>query len=131
VPQLAMEMILARQFASCLTMPVFLVDPEGNLLFFNEPAEPILGRRFEEIGEMPMAEWSTIFEPLDLDGSPLPLEEIPLVITLRERQPAHSTFSIVGLDAIQRKIEATSFPIVGVGERYLGAIAFFWEVSPE
>ena len=36
--ELPMEMILARQFASCLTMPIFLVDPSGNLLFFNEPA---------------------------------------------------------------------------------------------
>lgn len=124
-----MEIILARQFASCLTMPIFLVDPTGNLLFFNEPAEPILGRRFEETGEMPATEWSTVFRPLDEDGAPLPPEKLPLMITLIERRPAHRTFSIVGLDNVQRHLDVTSFPIVGVGERFLGAVAIFWEVS--
>ena len=31
-------------------MPIFLVDTEGNLLYYNEPAEAILGRRFSETG---------------------------------------------------------------------------------
>jgi hypothetical protein len=130
MPELAMEIILARQFASTLNMPVFLVDPAGNLLFFNEPAEPILGKRFEEIGEMPAAEWSTVFTPLDLDGAPLSPEALPLMITLTEHRPAHRTFSIVGLDHVQRKVDVTSFPVIGVGDRVLGAVAIFWEVRP-
>ena len=44
--QQPLELILARQFADSLTMAVFLVDPEGNLLFYNEAAEDILGIRF-------------------------------------------------------------------------------------
>jgi len=50
------EVILSRHLASCLAMPIFIVDPVGNLLFYNEPAELILGRRFEETGEMPASE---------------------------------------------------------------------------
>ena len=129
MPELAMEVILARQLASCLTMPIFIVDPAGNLLFFNEPAELILGKRFEETGEMPAAEWSTAFIPLDESGGPLPPEELPLMITLRDRRPAHLPFSILGLDGMQRRIDVTSFPIVGVGDRFLGAVAIFWEVA--
>ena len=40
------EVILMRQLASYLAVPIFLVDPAGNLIFYNEPAERLLGRRF-------------------------------------------------------------------------------------
>jgi hypothetical protein len=33
MPQQAIEVILMRQLASYLAMPIFLVDPGGNLLF--------------------------------------------------------------------------------------------------
>ena len=37
------QIILTRQLAAYLSVPVFLVDPKGNLLFYNEPAEIVLG----------------------------------------------------------------------------------------
>ena len=43
--QQEIEVILSRQLFSYLMIPIFLVDPEGSLLFYNEPAETILGRR--------------------------------------------------------------------------------------
>ena len=33
--QKAIEVILMRQLASYLAMPIFVVDPDGNLLFYN------------------------------------------------------------------------------------------------
>ena len=57
--QKAIELILMRQLASSLAMPIFLVDASGNLLFYNEPAEQLLGSRFDETGEMSMTEWSS------------------------------------------------------------------------
>jgi len=38
------EVILFRQLAASLAMPIFIVDPQGTLLYCNEPAELILGR---------------------------------------------------------------------------------------
>ena len=58
--QKAVELILMRQLASYLAVPIFLVDPDGNLLYYNEPAERLLGRRYDETGEMPVAEWSRV-----------------------------------------------------------------------
>ena len=52
--QQPLELILARQFADSMIMAVFIVDPEGNLLFYNEAAEDILGIRFSETGSMPV-----------------------------------------------------------------------------
>ena len=129
MPQQEIEMILVRQLASYLAMPIFVVDPEGTLVFYNEPAESLLGRRFEETGEMPMSEWSTIFEPTDETGVPIAPNEVPLAIALTERRPAHRGLWIRGLDNVQRHLEVTGFPLIGQANRYLGAIAIFWEAA--
>jgi len=129
MPQKEIEMILARHLASYLAMPIFIVDPQGNLLFYNEPAESILGRRFEETGEMPVAVWSTIFKPTDEKGSPIDPASHPLVVALTLRCPAHRGFWIRGLDGVLRHIEVVAFPLVGQADRFLGAIAIFWEIT--
>ncbi len=126
--QREIEVILARQLAEHLAMPIFIVDPLGNLLFYNEPAEVILGYRFDETGPMPASKWSTIFFPVDRDGQPLQPEDLPLIIAMSERHPAHRSFWIRGMDENLREIEVTAFPLVGQAQRFLGAIAIFWEV---
>ena len=40
--------ILAQQWGSTLALPFFLLDRDGNLVFYNEPAELVLGRRFDD-----------------------------------------------------------------------------------
>jgi PAS domain-containing protein len=125
--QKAVELILMRQLASYLAVPIFLVDPEGNLLYYNEPAERLLGRRYDETGEMPVAEWSTVFTPTAGDGSPLPAGEVPLAVALRTWRPAHRTIVIRGLDGVARRIAVTALPLEGQGGRRLGAVAIFWE----
>ena len=127
--QKEIELILARQLASYLAMPIFLVDPVGNLIYYNEPAELILGRRFEETGEMPVKVWSTLFQPKDEGGQPLAPEALPLVMALTHHRPAHRDMWIQGLDGVSRRIEVTAFPINGQAERYLGALAIFWEIE--
>ncbi len=121
------ETILARQLASYLAMPIFIVDPQGTLIFYNEHAEVILGRRFEETGEMPVDEWSIIFEPTNAEGAALPPDKLPINISRTEQRPAHGSFWINGLDNVPHHIEVTSFPLIGQADRHLGAVAIFWE----
>lgn len=127
--QKQIEVILMRQLASYLAMPIFVVDPQGTLLFYNEPAEALLGRQFDEAGEMPMQEWATIFSPTDEDGSPLPPEALPLVTAIQQRRPSQRTFRITGLDGVSRTLEVIAFPLEGQGGRLLGAAAIFWGVD--
>jgi PAS domain-containing protein len=131
VSQKEIEVILTRQLASCLAMPVFIVDPDGNLIFYNEPAEFILGRRFEETGEMPVDELATIFKPIDAAGGPLPAESLPIWIALRQRRLAHGQMWIRGLDGVRRHIETVAFPLIGYGQRNLGAVVIFQEVAQQ
>jgi len=123
------ELILSRQLAECLGTPVFLTDTVGNLLFYNEPAEEILGKRFEDTGEMAVAEWGTIFKNKDDAGNPIPPEELPLVKTLMNRLPYHKTFWIESLKGTAERISVTSYPIIGRPATFLGAIAIFWRSS--
>lgn len=125
--QQEIEVILARHLAEYLAMPIFIVNPVGDLIFYNEPAEAILGTRYAETGSMPATEWSTVFHPMDQERSLLAPDELPLMIALAKRHPAHKIFWIEGLDGVLREIEVTAFPLVGQADRFLGAIAIFWE----
>ena len=129
MPAYEIEIILNRQLADCLSMPVFITDTTGNLIFYNEPAEKILGIRFEDEGEMHMERWSTIFKQQDEDGKLLQPESLPLARTLRDRCPYHKTFWIESLKGKKEKISVTSYPIIGRAGKFLGAVAIFWEAK--
>ena len=121
------ELILLRQWASHLAMPVWIAGTEGELLFYNEPAEALLQRRFDEAGEMPADQLSRLFKTTSEDGTPLSSEELPIGVALREGRPAHGRLRIETLDGMLRTIEITAIPLVVQGGRNLGAVVFFWE----
>jgi PAS domain-containing protein len=123
--QRPIELILLRQLASYLDMPIFVVDADGRLVFYNEPAEALLGVRFDEVGVMEAADWLAAFRPGDEAGAMLPIDQVPLLVALQERRPVHSELWISGLDGVRRPIGATAFPLVGQGG-HLGAVAIFW-----
>ncbi|MFN8621666.1 MAG: PAS domain-containing protein [Chloroflexota bacterium] len=127
--QLPIELILMRQVASYLEMPMLLVGADGELLFFNEPAGLLLGQRFEDLGEVPMADWVRGFRPLDATGQVLSPYSVSVIVALRTQQAAHDRLRITGLDGVTRMLETTAFPLKGQGGRLLGAVALFWSVG--
>lgn len=127
--QQTIEIILTRQLAGYLSTPAFLVDMEGTLLFYNERAEPILGHRFEDTGEMTAALWSTVFHPTDETGNDIPAKELPLMIALKEGRSAHRSLWIRALDGQRRHLEVTAFPLITNQHRRVGAVAIFWEID--
>jgi PAS domain-containing protein len=126
VAQEPIELILMRELAELLATPIFLVDGAGRLVFYNEPAEDLLGQRFDETGPMAAEEWSTAFGPLDTDGTPMAPADLPLVVALREGHATHDTFDIRGLDGIVRRLEATGIPLLDTNGQLVGAAALFW-----
>lgn len=120
-------LILARDLASRLTCAAFVVDAEGTLIFFNEAAEPLLGRTYAEAGELQAGEWATRWNPTDQDGRPIPLEKLPLGIAFREGREAHRAFRIVGGDGVTRSIAVTGIPLFARADEVAGAMAVFWE----
>lgn len=126
-----LEIILSRQLADCLSLPVFIVGPDGKLLFYNEPAEQILGKRFEHTGVLEVGEWSTLFRPQDDKGNTIPSEKLPLVNALTKRKPAFGSFWINSLDGKSHKITVTAYPIIGRARKFSGALAIFWKEEGE
>ncbi|CAN5224862.1 hypothetical protein BH18ACT5_BH18ACT5_16910 [soil metagenome] len=125
--QIPVEMILLRQAASYLTMPILMMDAAGDLLFYNEPAERLLGISFDDAGEIRARQLSGMFEATDLDGTPLSDSELPVVWALVNREPSHRRLRFRGLDGVWHDVESTAIPVEGHGKRFLGVFATFWE----
>jgi PAS domain-containing protein len=125
VSQRPLELILARNLMSALSTPAFLVDQGGVLVFYNEAAGSLLGKRFEELGTVGPQEWGTMFGPFDESGEPIPYDELPLVVAVRNGRPAHADFEIRSSDGALHTVEASAFPIL-TAHGTQGAIAVFW-----
>jgi len=123
--QKPLELILARNLLTSLSTPAFLVDSDARLLFFNEAAGAMLGRSFEETGQMEAGEWTSVFGPLG-DGDPIPVEELPLTVALRDGRPAHGRFCIRSADGREHTIEASAFPLIGSDSEESGAMILWW-----
>ena len=125
--QKPLVLILARDMATRLASPMFVVDAHGTLVFFNEAAEAVLGQTFADAGELPAEDWAARFSPEDEGGRPLPLRELPLGVALFEGRPAHRTFRIRGADGVDRDVAATGIPLRTHPDELVGALALFWD----
>jgi PAS domain-containing protein len=124
----AIQIILARQLASCVAMPILLVDAEGTLIFYNEPAEAILNQRFEETGEIPSDEWNRLVAVEDEDRHPILPENWPMRVARLQRRPVARTIWLRRGNSEWRHLQVTAFPLVGEGEHMLGVMNIFWEI---
>lgn len=129
--QQPIEIILLRQWASHMATPIWIAGTRGELLYYNEPAEKALGRRFDEAGPMRLRDLPEIFRTSWPDGTPMSEEDLPLGKALRERQPAHLRVRITALDGESRLLDITAVPLIVQGGQYLGAMAMFWEPDGE
>ena len=125
--QKSLTLILARGFASNLSMPISVHDPTGTIVFYNEPAEAAFGVTFAEMGELSAAEWTARYSPAEADGTAIPLEELPVGVALAERRPAHRTVHFTRPDNVGYVAEVTAFPLMGREEELFGAMRIFWE----
>ncbi len=127
--QKPLELILARNLLTSVTTPGFLVALDGRLLFYNEGAGALLGRPFEDVGQLDPDEWTASFGPMTAEGEPIPLESLSLTQALREGRPAHSEFCVRSSDGVIHNIAASAMPIVGHAAGASGAMVIFWPVD--
>jgi PAS domain-containing protein len=130
VRQRNVALILARELAVHLTTPMWVWDEDGVLVYVNEPAEALIGRKSRELGvgrleELPM------LQPEDLDGSPLEYSELPSGVALRERKPAHRVLRFTDLNGMKKTIAVTAYPLFVRGDEFVGAVAVFWRLPDE
>ena len=126
----SLPLILARELATNLSTPMFLLDAAGTLVFFNEAAERLIGRTFAELGEIPGLEFGELLELRELDGAPMRRRDSPAGVAFFERRPAHKR---VRCDVLRRRrprqVQATAYPLVGAADELHGVVTVFWQLN--
>ena len=129
-PQQPVEMILLRQLASYLTIAIWVMDADGNLVYYNEPAETLLGITFDAVGPVHADQLGDLFRTTDLEGNPMADSSNPVVEALNKQKPTHRELRFCGFDGVWRDVAVTAIPIEGQASRLLGVLATFWELKP-
>ncbi|MDZ4825536.1 MAG: PAS domain-containing protein [Actinomycetota bacterium] len=124
-------LILARELASNLATPTFLVDGEGMVVFFNDAAEQLLGKPFSDIGEITGNQLGEMLQMVGEDGAALPTRESPAGIAFYERRPAHKIVSATFFNGERHVIEATAYPLFGNGGELHGVVTVFWPTGAD
>jgi len=128
--QKGLALILAREFASNVAVPVFLVDPTNTLVFYNEAAEAAFGGPFGNTGELRSGDWASKFSPTHPDGSPVDRHKMPVVVALEQRTPSHAVHEVTDTDGTRRTVEVTAIPLFSRKQDFVGVMATFWEAAP-
>jgi PAS domain-containing protein len=123
----SLPLILARELAANLATPMFLLDAEGMLVFYNDAAALIIGKSFAEMGEIPGEEFGTMLALTTADGAPLRKRDSPAGVALFQRRPAHLTLVARIAGGERRLVEATAYPLFGATGEMHGVVSVFWE----
>jgi PAS domain-containing protein len=126
-PPKPLPLILARELASNLATPMFVLDAGGMLVFYNDAAELLIGKPFADLGEIPAGEFGAVMELATPDGSPVKRRDTPAGVAFFERRPAHKTLLATGYDGVRRTVEATAYPLFGAVGEMCGVVSVFWE----
>jgi PAS domain-containing protein len=121
-----LALILAREFASTLATPTLIADERGWMIYFNEAAEGVIGRTFDEVGEVPVDAWTATFAPRTNDTQPFPLKSLPVMVALETGKAAHERFVVTSRDGVERSVSVSAFPLFAHENELVGIVSMFW-----
>jgi PAS domain-containing protein len=127
--QQPIELILLRQWSTQVSVAVFILSADGHLVFYNDSAAQLLGRTYDEVGDLTLDMLSEAFRTADMSGQPLPWRSLPLSTALERRRPEYLCFRYEALDGVMRDVEVVAFPIESAAGAILGVAALFWEAD--
>ncbi len=121
-------LVQARNLITNLALPAALTDADGRLLFFNDAAAVLLGRRFEEVGRLARHDWAQEIGPFDDQGRPVATDDLPVANVIDTGRPAQGRFHL----RLDRKelcqVEVSALPLAEPG--FLeGVLLVFWPVE--
>jgi PAS domain-containing protein len=126
-PAKSLPLIRARELASNLATPMFLLDGNGTLVFYNDAAELLLGKSFGEVGEISGLVLGEMLQLRDEHGEQMRRRDSPAGVAFYERKPAHRCVQVTVFDGSQRVVEATAYPLFGAGDTLHGVVTVFWQ----
>jgi PAS domain S-box-containing protein len=100
--QLARKEQEMHQILEALPAAVYTTDKDGKITYFNRAAVEFAGRE-PLIGE---DEWCVTFRLFSADGQPLPHNECPMAVALKEKRPVR------GVEAMAQRPDGTMVPFL-------------------
>lgn len=91
-----------RELLDALPAAIYTTDASGRITFYNRAAAEMAGRR-PELGQ---DEWCVTWRLFQPDGTPLPHDECPMAIALKENRPVRGT------EAVALKPDGTRIPFI-------------------
>ena len=121
------ELILARNMVSLISLAAVLMDVEGAIVFYNEAAAEFFGGLFEETGAVPLERWRAEVGPFDKAERHLPTGNLPVTRAFRDGRPGFGRFHIRGGSGLV-DVEVVALPLVGSAGLH-GALVMFWPID--
>ncbi|HEX2256484.1 MAG TPA: PAS domain-containing protein, partial [Afifellaceae bacterium] len=92
----------AREVLDALPAAIYTTDAAGRITFYNRAAEQLSGRR----PELGTDEWCVTWRLYHPDGTPLPHDQCPMAIALKENRPIRDA------EAVAERPDGTRFPFI-------------------
>jgi hypothetical protein len=93
------------------------------MIYYNESAEFILGKKFNESGEIESREWDERFYDENRTKM-IKMLDLPFLKVLSGRTIIEGEFWMRSFEEIEQKVRVICIPLVGMAQRELGAIVF-------
>ena len=127
----SLVLIRAKHLAESVTTSMLLIDAEGNLVFYNEAAEALLGTPFTDVGQVPASEWQAQFKVRGRHDEPAPLQSMPGWQDLLGERPGIGHVKLTTLDGRDLFLAVCAFPLFTSQQQFDGALVIFWEEEQE
>ena len=115
-----------RDLVNALPAAIYITDADGRIIFSNEAAHTLWGRR-PEFGKSKFCGSWKRYSP---DGTPLPHDQIPMALALREKRP------IRGMEGIVERPDGTRIhfithptPLFDASGNLIGAVDMLVDIS--
>jgi PAS domain S-box-containing protein len=119
-------MIPGSELLEALPVAVYMTDAQGRITFFNQAAADLWGHRPEVGSDQWCGSWR-LYWP---DGRPLPHDQCPMALTLKEGRPAR------GIEAVAERPDGTRVnflpyptPLWDASGRLIGAINLLVDIT--
>jgi len=91
-----------RELLDALPAAIYMTDATGRITYFNQAAVELAGRR-PTLGQ---DEWCVTWRLFRPDGNPLPHDQCPMAVALRENRPVR------GMEAVAERPDGTRVPFI-------------------
>lgn len=119
---------LGKQLIDSLPTAIYVTDADGRLSHYNPAAVEFTGRR-PELGS---DQWSITWKLYHPDGTPMPHEECPMAISLRENRSLNGTKAIAERpDGERRWLKAYPSPLHNKNGDIIGGINMLIDVTEQ